>query len=64
VTAPSDRTRKTHAALARQVMDLCRSRALRAGDHLAEQVFAGLCGVSRTPIRATFKILTNNGFVD
>ena len=64
MTTQRDGTRKTHAALARQVMDLSRARALRAGDHLAEQVFAGLCGVSRTPIRATFKILEHSGFVE
>ena len=44
-------------------MDLTRARALRPGDHLPEQLFAGLCGVSRTPMRATFKILANNGFL-
>ena len=58
-----DRTRKTHAALAKQVLELARARNLRPGDHLPEQLFAGLCGVSRTPMRATFKIMVENGFI-
>ena len=62
--SPRDRTRKTHAALARQVLELARARSLRTGDHLPEQLFAGLCGVSRTPMRAAFKLLTENGFLD
>lgn len=33
---------------------------MKAGAHLPEQVFSEACGVSRTPIRAAFKILEEN----
>lgn len=59
-----DRTRKTHVALARQVIELTRARQMRVQDHLPEQAFATLCSVSRTPIRAAFKILADIGFLD
>jgi DNA-binding GntR family transcriptional regulator len=59
-----DRTRKTHAALARQVLDLTRAQRMRPRDHLPEQVFATLCGVSRTPIRSAFKLLAEIGFIE
>lgn len=59
-----DRTRKTHVALARQIIDFARSRRMRVHDHLPEQAFATLCGVSRTPIRAAFKILAEIGFLE
>lgn len=59
-----DRTRKTHAALARQVLDLTRTRRMQRRDHLPEQAFASLCGVSRTPIRAAFKLLAEMGFLE
>jgi DNA-binding GntR family transcriptional regulator len=59
-----DRTRKTHVALARQVLDLTRARRMQLRDHLPEQAFATLCGVSRTPIRAAFKILAEIGFLE
>jgi DNA-binding GntR family transcriptional regulator len=58
-----DRTQKTHTMLARQVFDLTRARQMRPGDHLPEQTFGRLCGVSRTPIRAAFKILSDIGFL-
>ena len=63
MTYSRDRTRKTHADFARQVLELARARRLRPGDHLPEQQFADMCGVSRTPMRATFKILLENGFL-
>lgn len=63
MTGPREQTRKTHAALARQVIDLTAARALRPGDHLPEQLFADLCSVSRTPMRATFRVLSDNGFL-
>jgi DNA-binding GntR family transcriptional regulator len=37
---------------------------MRLRDHLPEQAFANLCGVSRTPIRAAFKILAEIGFLE
>ena len=58
-----DHTLKTHTTLARQVLELARAQRKQAGDHLPEQVFAALCGVSRTPLRSAYKILENNGFV-
>lgn len=57
------RTRKTHAALARQVVELTLSKGLRPGDHLPEQAFATFFAVSHTPMRATFRILAENGFL-
>lgn len=59
-----DRTTKTHASLARQVLEQARNRRLRPGDHLPEQVFATACGVSRTPLRGAFKILEENRYIE
>jgi DNA-binding GntR family transcriptional regulator len=64
VTRTRDRTRKTHAALARQVVGLTNARQMQRGDPLPEQMFAGLCGVSRTPMRSAFKILEDIGFLE
>lgn len=58
-----DRTAKTHSGLAKQVLELARARRLRPGDHLAEQIFAMACGVSRTPLRSAYKLLEENGFL-
>lgn len=57
------RARKSHADLARLVLDMVRERGMRPGAHLSEQVFAESCAVSRTPIRAAFKMLSENGFL-
>jgi len=63
MTELRERARKNHATLARQVLDIARTRGLRPGDHMPEQVFAGLCAVSRTPIRAAYKLLSEIGFL-
>jgi DNA-binding GntR family transcriptional regulator len=53
--------RKNHLDLARQILELALQRALTVGDHLPEQHYASLCNVSRTPMRAAFKILEKQG---
>lgn len=53
----------SHSGLARQVLEQARMRGLRRGDRLPEQVFATACGVSRTPMRAAFRILAENDFL-
>lgn len=50
-------TRQNHLDLAQQILNLILARGLKSGDHLPEQAFSAACGVSRTPIRAAFKIL-------
>lgn len=57
------RARKSHAELARQVLDVARALSMRPGDPLAEQAIAAQCGVSRTPVRAAFMILQSGGFL-
>lgn len=59
-----DRTAKTHAGLARRVLEQARLLRLRPGDHLPEQAFANACGVSRTPMRGAFKLLEANGLIE
>lgn len=63
MTKRATRARKGHADLARRVVEAVRAKGLAPGDHLAEQRFAELCGVSRTPIRAAFKLLRANGIL-
>ena len=58
-----DHTDKTHRTLAKLVLEQARARRMQPGDHLPEQAFAALCGVSRTPLRSACKILEENGFV-
>ncbi|MDR5907879.1 GntR family transcriptional regulator [Franzmannia qiaohouensis] len=50
-------SRQNHIALAQQVIALVLERGMSPGDHLPEQVFSQACSVSRTPIRAAFKLL-------
>ncbi|GHC21010.1 GntR family transcriptional regulator [Aidingimonas halophila] len=50
-------SRQNHIALAQQVIGVVLERGMSPGDHLPEQAFSEACGVSRTPIRAAFKIL-------
>ncbi|PAU78821.1 GntR family transcriptional regulator [Halomonas salipaludis] len=50
-------SRQNHIALAQQVIGLVLERGMRPGDHLPEQAFSQACSVSRTPIRAAFKLL-------
>ncbi|MGQ0564930.1 MAG: GntR family transcriptional regulator [Gemmobacter sp.] len=63
VPVVQDRSGNSHALLARQVFDLAQLRGLKRGDRLPEQVFARACGVSRTPMRAAFKLLSENDFL-
>lgn len=53
--------RLNHLELARQVVAAAVELGLKAGDHLAEQKMSRACGVSRTPMRAAFKILEKQG---
>ncbi|MBS9476402.1 GntR family transcriptional regulator [Ancylobacter radicis] len=55
--------RNNHVALAQQIVALVIDRAMKAGDHMPEQSIAEACGVSRTPIRAAFKILEKNNIL-
>jgi len=63
VTNWATRGRKGHADLARRIVELTRAKGMKPGDHLAEQRFAALCGVSRTPVRSAFRLLKSNGFL-
>ncbi|MEP3437149.1 MAG: GntR family transcriptional regulator [Hoeflea sp.] len=36
---------------------------MKAGDHLPEKLFSDSCGVSRTPIRAAFRVLEENNIL-
>lgn len=56
-------TRQNHLKLARQIVEIALERGMRVGDHLPEQIFSKACGVSRTPIRSSFKILEENGII-
>lgn len=57
MSKPRKSTRRNHLDLARRVVEAAGAMGLLPGDHLPEQVFAQLCGVSRTPIRSAFKLL-------
>lgn len=61
--APRRRSRQNHVELARAVVRQVQAQGMTVGDHLPEQRFADLCGVSRTPIRATFELLFSQGFL-
>lgn len=64
-TAETDRRkpRQNHLELARRILDIAQERGLGFGAHLPEQLFATLCNVSRTPVRAAFKLLSDQGLV-
>jgi DNA-binding GntR family transcriptional regulator len=57
------KSRQTHLELARAVVRHVQAQGMQAGDHLPEQRFSDLCGVSRTPMRATFELLHLQGFL-
>lgn len=61
-----DRREKRQAqyVLANMVVDLVRSRGLKAGHHLTEQWLAEELSVSRTPIRAALRLLADAGLVE
>lgn len=50
-------TRQSHLSLAKQILNVALERGMKPGDHLPEQAFSEVCGVSRTPIRSAFKLL-------
>lgn len=52
--------RQNHLALAQQVVNIVLERGMKPGSHLPEQAFSEACGVSRTPIRAAFRVLEEN----
>lgn len=56
-------TRTNHIALAQQVIDIALERGMKRGEHLPEKLFSDICGVSRTPIRAAFKLLEEKGIL-
>ena len=55
--------RSNHLDLAQRILEAVRRGGLRAGDRLAEQQLASLCNVSRTPVRAALRLLTDRGIV-
>ena len=61
--AKTRQPRKNHLDLAQRILDVARQNGMRPGAHLPEQQMASQCSVSRTPIRAAFKILENQGLV-
>ncbi|MCV2872712.1 GntR family transcriptional regulator [Defluviimonas sp. WL0050] len=60
----SPRPRQNHLDLARRILDVARERGLGPGAHLPEQYLATQCNVSRTPVRAALKLLTEQGLVE
>jgi DNA-binding transcriptional regulator YhcF (GntR family) len=58
---------ETSGALADQVaakiIDIARTRALRAGEHLREEALASELGLSRSPIRRGLALLAEHGLV-
>jgi len=52
-----------HAKLAEKILDAALGMGLREGDRLVEKTLAEACAVSRTPIRAALKLLSDQGLV-
>ncbi|TJV08074.1 MAG: GntR family transcriptional regulator, partial [Mesorhizobium sp.] len=61
--AVARRPRTNHLDLAQRILDVARQRGFEAGAHLPEQQIASLCNVSRTPVRAALRLLTEKGVV-
>ncbi|CAN7332762.1 GntR family transcriptional regulator [Mesorhizobium amorphae] len=57
------RPRTNHLDLAQRILDVARQRGFAPGAHLPEQQIASLCNVSRTPVRAALRLLTEQGVV-
>lgn len=55
--------RQNHLTLAQQIINISLERAMKTGDHLPEKTFSDVCGVSRTPIRAAFRLLEENNIL-
>lgn len=61
--AAARRPRTNHLDLAQRILDVARQRGFEPGAHLPEQQIASLCNVSRTPVRAALRLLTERGVV-
>ncbi|BCG92756.1 GntR family transcriptional regulator [Mesorhizobium sp. 131-2-1] len=61
--AAARRPRTNHLDLAQRILDVARQRGFEPGAHLPEQQIASLCSVSRTPVRAALRLLTEQGVV-
>ena len=61
--AAARRPRTNHLDLAQRILDVARQRGFGPGAHLPEQQIASLCNVSRTPVRAALRLLTDQGVV-
>lgn len=61
--AAARRPRTNHLDLAQRILDVARQRGFVPGAHLPEQQIASLCNVSRTPVRAALRLLTEQGVV-
>ena len=59
--AVARRPRTNHLDLAQRILDVARQRAFEPGARLAEQQIASICNVSRTPVRAALRLLTDQG---
>ncbi|RWC99494.1 MAG: GntR family transcriptional regulator [Mesorhizobium sp.] len=59
--AAARRPRTNHLDLAQRILDVARQRGFAPGAHLPEQQIASLCSVSRTPVRAALRLLTEQG---
>jgi len=57
------RPRASHRDLAERILDMVRQRGLAVGSRLPEQQIAKSCNVSRTPVRAALRLLTEQGLV-
>jgi DNA-binding GntR family transcriptional regulator len=58
------RPRANHLDLAQRILDVARQRGFGPGTRLPEQQIARLCNVSRTPVRAALRLLTDRGMVE
>jgi DNA-binding GntR family transcriptional regulator len=61
--AAARRPRTNHLDLAQRILDVARQRGFEPGAHLPEQQIASFCNVSRTPVRAALRLLTEQGVV-
>jgi DNA-binding GntR family transcriptional regulator len=58
------RPRANHLDIAQRILDVARQRGFGPGSRLPEQQIAQLCNVSRTPVRAALRLLTERGMVE
>ncbi|WP_397541936.1 GntR family transcriptional regulator [Roseovarius salis] len=58
-----ERRRKSHTDLARRIVETLRVDGAEPGTKVVEQRFADSFGVSRTPIRAALRLLTERGIL-